>query len=328
MNDPHPLLQTPYRERIDRREAVGRLSAALVAGGAIAAGAIFFHDRSGTESGRIAVPDWRVEATGLPPGVISHGGDPAANVRRAVTALGGMDRFVKRGESVLLKPNAGWDRLPEQAADTNPEVIAELVRLCLAAGARRVIVADISCNDPLRSFERSGIGPAARRAGAEVVTSRRVHLVRAAVGGPVTGLQVMGELLAADRVINVPVVKQHSLSRATLGMKNWFGVLGRGRARLHQSIDHSIAELAATFRPTLTVVDATRILMANGPQGGSLADVKRLDAVAVGIDPVACDAWGAALLGLQPRSLGFIAAAEGRGLGHGDPNLLRDLGTA
>jgi len=318
----------PYRHRIGRREALARIAAAAAAGSAVAGGAAYFHRRAARTAPRVVVPDWRVPAAGVPPGVIARGPDPAANVRLALAALGGVGRFVRPGETVLVKPNAGWDRLPEQAADTNPEVVAELVRLCLAAGARRVIVSDISCNDPLRSFERSGIGPAARKAGAEVVAGRAVRLACAEVGGPAAGLDVMADLLAADRVINVPVVKQHSLSLATLGMKNWFGVLGRGRARLHQNIHHSIAELAATFRPTLTVIDATRILMANGPQGGSLGDVKRVDAVAVGVDPVACDAWGVQLLGLDPRRVGFIAAAEGRGLGRGDPAILTDLGTA
>ncbi len=322
------MMQTPYRRTIDRREALLRISATLVAGGAVTAGGLFFYDRNATAPTARSIPDWRTAEPHILPGVIAHGDDPAQNVRRALHALGGMDRFVKKGHTVLIKPNVGWDRLPEQAADTNPEVVAELVRLCLAAGARRVIVSDISCNDPSRSFEHSGIGPAARAAGAIVASGTGVHLVHARTGGPVAGLDVMGELLDADRVINVPVVKQHSLSQATLGMKNWFGVLGTGRARLHQDIHHSIAELAATFRPTLTVVDATRILMASGPQGGSLADVKQVRAIAAGIDPVACDAWGASLLGLDPRRVGFIAAAEGRGLGRADPGILEDLGTA
>ncbi|NOZ78497.1 MAG: DUF362 domain-containing protein [Acidobacteria bacterium] len=321
-------MNDPYRHPIDRREALLRISAALAAGGAVTAGGIFFHDRRIVSPSARPVPDWRTDEAHLPPGVIARGSDPAANVRRALDALGGVDRFVARGHTVLIKPNVGWDRLPEQAADTNPQVVAELVRLSLAAGARRVIVADISCNDPARSFEHSGIGPAARAAGAIVLVGPKIRLVRTRTGGPAAGLEVMEALLDADRVINVPVVKQHSLSLATLGMKNWFGVLGRGRARLHQNINHSIAELAATFRPTLTVIDATRILTANGPQGGSLADVREVHALAAGIDPVACDAWGATLLGLEPRRVGYIAAAEGRGLGRADPRLLEDLGTA
>jgi uncharacterized protein (DUF362 family) len=238
-----------------------------------------------------------------------------------------MERFVRPGESVLIKPNIGWDRLPEQAANTDPIVVAELVRLCRGANARRVVVTDISCNDPRRCFARSGIALAAAAAGAEVVELASLRLRQAGLTGLASGIDVIDDLLRADRVVNVPVVKHHSLSRVTLGMKNWFGALGRGRNRLHQSIHRALAELGATFRPTLTVMDATRILTANGPQGGSLADVRAVNAVAAGVDPVACDAWGAALLGLDPRTLGFLGEAEQRGLGRNDASLVKELGT-
>ena len=141
-------------------------------------------------------------------------------------------------------------------------------------------------------------------------------------------MEVFAPLLTANRVINVPVVKHHSLSRVTIGMKNWMGVLGRGRNRLHQDIQRAMAELGAMFRPTLTVIDATRVLMRNGPQGGSLADVKQVGAIAAGIDPVLCDAWGATQLGLDPNSLGFISEAEQKGLGRSDVKLITELGVA
>jgi uncharacterized protein (DUF362 family) len=239
-----------------------------------------------------------------------------------------MDRFVGRGETVVIKPNVGWDRLPEQAANTDPLLVAELVRLCLGAGAKRVVVTDNSCNDPRRCFARSGIQDAAANAGAEVLDASRAGFRPATLSGYSTGLEVLEDVLQADRVINVPVVKHHSLTRATLGMKNWFGVLGTGRNRLHQNANRAIAELGAMFRPTFTVVDATRVLLAGGPQGGSLSDVRAVNAVAVGIDPVACDAWGAAQMGLDPRDLGFIQEAEQVGLGRGDLSLIRELGTA
>jgi uncharacterized protein (DUF362 family) len=191
-----------------------------------------------------------------------------------------------------------------------------------------VVVADVSCNDPGRCFSRSGIRAAAEAAGAEVLDSRKLEMVPASLAGAAAGMEVIAPLLAADRVINVPVAKHHGLSRVTLGMKNWFGVLGRGRNRLHQDIDRSIAELAAQFRPTLTVVDATRVLLGNGPQGGSLDDVKAVQALCAGTDPVLCDAWGAVVLGVDPRTLGFVGEAERRGLGKGDPALVRELGKA
>ncbi len=321
-------MNAPERPTITRREAMLRISSTVAAAAAVGAGVVAFHDRRIVTTASAAIPDWRVLAGEHAPAAAARGTDPAANVRRAVAALGGMERFVRPGESVLIKPNVGWDRIPEQAADTDPNVVAELVRLCRAAGARRVVVADISCNDPRRCFASSGILAAAGAAGAEVLDARQLRLVPAGLSGLAEGLEVVEELLRADRVINVPVVKHHSLSRVTLGMKNWFGVLGAGRNRLHQDIDRAVAELGATFLPTLTVVDATRILTANGPVGGSLADVRAVGAVLAGTDPVLADAWGAALLGRRPDTLGFITQAEQRGLGRADLALVTELGTA
>ncbi len=314
--------------KVTRREALLRLSSTAVAAAAVGAGAAFFHDRRNVSAGAAAIPDWRVPGNGGAPAAAARGGDAAANVRRAVAALGGIERFVRSGDVVLIKPNIGWDRLPEQAADTDPAVVAEVVRMCRAAGARRVVVTDISCNDPRRCFARSGIAAAAGAAGADVIESRRLRLVPVTLTGLSAGLEVVDELLRAAKVVNVPVVKHHSLSRVTLGMKNWFGVLGKGRNRLHQDVDRAVAELGATFRPTLTVVDATRVLAANGPVGGSLADVIATNAVLAATDPVLADAWGAALLGHKPAALGFIAEAERRGLGRADLALVKELGTA
>lgn len=321
-------MSTPYDERLSRRELVGRLSAAGAVAAAVGTGAWFFHGRRPTSSAAPAIPDWRVPSDGLPArAAAARGEDPADNTRRAVAALGGIERFVSRGDRVLIKPNVGWDRLPAQAANSDPTVVAEMVRLCLGAGAERVVVTDISCNDPRRCFARSGISEAAGAAGADVIATG-VTTVPTAISGLSSGIEVIEAVLQATKVINLPVVKHHSLARATLGMKNWFGVLGRGRNRLHQSIDRAVAELGATFRPTLTVMDATRVLTGNGPQGGSLGDVRVVNAVLAGIDPVLCDAWGAAQLGLDPRSLEFITEAARRGLGGFDLTDVVEVGTA
>ena len=318
-------MSAPEERGISRREAVVRLAQAGVAAAAVGAGVIAFTDRRAAAAVPPSVRDWRM--TGEPlRAVAARGADPAANVRRALAALGGMGRFVRKGEVVLVKPNVGWDRLPAQAANSDPDVVAEVVRQALGAGARKVIVADISCNDPRRCFGRSGVRETAEKAGAVVLDGSQLRLVPAGLSGAAAGLEVIEPLLAADRVVNVPVAKHHGLSGVTLGFKNWFGVLGQGRNRLHQDIDRSIAELGATFRPTLTVVDATRVLLGNGPQGGSLSDVKAIGAVAVGTDPVLLDAWGARQLGVDPRTLGFIAEAERRDLGRSDLSLVRELG--
>jgi uncharacterized protein (DUF362 family) len=315
--------------RITRREAAIRLSQAAIAGAAVAGGAGFFAGRAKAAAGGPAIPDWRAKVSGAAARTYAaRGDDPAKNVRRVLAALGGMEAFVRKGDLVLVKPNVGWDRIPDQAANTDPQVVAELVRACRAAGAKKVVVADNSCNDPRRCFARSGIRTAAEAAGAEVLDASQMRMVAATIPGAAEGLEVLEPVLQATCVINVPVAKHHGLSRATLGMKNWFGVLGRGRNRLHQDIDRTIAELGAVFRPTLTVIDATRVLLGNGPQGGSLDDVRAVGAICAGVDPVLCDAWGAGTLGVRPADLGFIGEAERRGLGTSDVSQVKELGKA
>jgi uncharacterized protein (DUF362 family) len=266
------------------------------------------------------IRDHRVEKIqGAVQMAIARGPDPAANVRRAIAAMGGMEHFIKKGERVVIKPNIGWNRLPEQAANTNPEVVAEVVRLVAAAGAGKIWVTDVSVNTPEQCFARSGIEKAASAAGATVVRPSTTAFREVDVAGKLlrTG-DVLFPFVDADKVINLPVVKQHGLSRATMAMKNWYGVLGGQRVKLHQNIHLSIVDLAMMMRPTLTVMDATRILLANGPTGGSLADVKQMDTIAVSTDEVALDSFGAGLLGLMPTDLGFIVEGVKAGLGTSD----------
>ncbi len=307
-----------------RRELLGVFGPAALAMAGLGGVGTLLHGRAGRHrppSSDVAPPprDWRVGID--QPGRLAVAGasGPRVNVRRAVAALGGMGAFVRAGERVLIKPNCAWDRTPEQAANTDPEVVAELVRLCLEAGAASVVVADNTCHDPDRTFARSGIAAAARAAGAGVAHQRTAGTVRLALGGTRLGpWQVLRPVAEADRVINVPVVKQHSLTRATLGMKNWFGVVVGNRSSLHQRAHQVCAELGAAFRPTLTVVDATRILARGGPTGGSLDLVSSPDLVAVATDPVAADAWGGSLLDLDRHQLQHLAIAERLGLGTAD----------
>ncbi len=309
--------------RIGRRELLRTWTPPAAAALALGSAGWIFKDRRGRHhtNATTAAPrprDWRRVATGTPLAV-SRGKGPAGNLRAALEAVGGIGAHVGAGETVLVKPNCAWDRAPEQAANTDPELVAELVRLCLEAGASKVIVADNTCHDPRRSFTRSGIGPAARAAGADVLHQDTAGSAELDLGGSVLGIwRVLRPLAEVDRVINVPVVKHHSLARATLGMKNWFGVLLGPRPRLHQRIDQSVAELGAVLKPTLTVMDATRILTGGGPTGGSLDLVRAEDAVAVSLDPVAADAWGAHLLGLAPEDLPFLAIAHRLGAGTPD----------
>lgn len=285
--------------------------------GALGAGGFLLADRYrrfGRRAGHV-IPDHRV---GLPASVprivIARGVDPARNVRAAVERLGGMSRFVTPEDVVVVKPNIGWDRTPEQGANTHPDVVAEVVRLCRDARARRVVVSDCPVRRSRSAFERSGILAAARAAGAEVVAPEDSRYIPVEVSERLGTWDVLEPFVVATKVINVPVAKHHDLTGVTCGLKNWIGITGKLRVMFHDDIQRSIAELAALMRPTLTVVDASRVLMHHGPVGGSLDDVKPVRTVAAGVDPVALDAWACSLFGggALPENL-HLAAAMGLG---------------
>lgn len=247
---------------------------------------------------------------------VAHGPSPTAITRAAVGALGGMQRFVARGARVVVKPNIGWDRTPEQAANTNPEVVAELVKMALEAGARSVLVMDNPCNDPRRCYQRSGIADAVKAVGGTVDFFEDSRVRKMKLGGErLKEWEVHPAIVEADVRINCPVAKHHGLGELTLGMKNWMGSIGGPRGRLHQDLGTSIVDLAAFFKPQLTIIDGVRILTRGGPQGGSLSDVKRLDTVIATADPVAAEARGVILAGRKPEEFTHIARAAGRGLG-------------
>jgi len=253
----------------------------------------------------------------LPEMVVTQGDDPRQLVRKAIEELGSIKRFVSRGDVVVVKPNIAWDRTPEQAANTNPQVVAEMVRLCLEAGAKNVIVTDVSTNEPRRAFQRSGIAAAARAAGAQVILPEERKFKEVNLGGEVlASWPVFEPFLAADKMINIPIAKHHSLTGATLGMKNWYGILGGARHRLHQRIHESLVDLADFMRPTLTLVDAYRVLLRNGPTGGSLSDIALKKTLIAGTDPVALDAYAAkAYWDLDYHTLRYLKLAQDRKLG-------------
>jgi uncharacterized protein (DUF362 family) len=246
--------------------------------------------------------------------VIARGDDPARSVRAAVERLGGMSRFVTPADDVVVKPNVGWDRTPDQGANTHPDVVAEVVRLCRAARAARVIVSDCPVRRSRSAFERSGILAAARSAGAEVIAPEDSRYLTVEISKRLGTWDVLEPFVVATKLINVPVAKHHDLTGVTCGLKNWIGITGKLRVMFHDDIQRSIAELAALMRPTLTIVDASRVLMRHGPVGGSLDDVKPVRTIAAGVDPVALDAWACTLFGSSVLP-GNLSLAEAMGLG-------------
>lgn len=260
-----------------------------------------------------------VEATEKTELAVVQGESPSKITRAAIDAIGGIKRFISKGDVVVVKPNMAWDRTPEQAANTNPEVVATLVQMCLEAGAKKVKVFDRTVNDPRRCYVQSGIESAAKAAGAEVshIDYRKFKDVDTK-GASLKVWPIYTDILEADKIINVPIAKHHGLARLTMAMKNWMGVMGGSRGAIHQKLDECIAELAIFIKPTLTVLDAVRILTANGPQGGNLADVKKLDTVVASTDQVAVDSYGATLFGMRGSDLGYVRIAHQMGRGNMD----------
>jgi len=306
---------------LSRRDALIQL---LRLGGAAAGTAglgFWLHNRSTRPVAEAAVNAKRSHTVAndpsLPAMAVIQGDDPALLARQALIELGGIKRFVSRSDIVVVKPNIGWDRTPEQAANTNPQVVAEIVRQCWDAGAKRVIVTDVSCNDPRRCFQRSGIAEAGQRENAEVILPDPARYKEVDLQGEILHVwPILDTFLNADKIINVPIAKHHSLTGATLGMKNWYGILGGPRHQLHQKIHESLADLADFMRPTLTVLDCYRVLLRNGPTGGNLEDVALKKTLIASTDPVALDAYAAkAYWNLDVDSLPYLKMAASRGLG-------------
>ncbi len=256
--------------------------------------------------------------------VVAHGISPTKITKAAIDGLGGMKRFISKGDIVVVKPNIGWDRIPEYAATTNPEVVSAVVRLCYEVGAKQVKVFDRSVVDPRRCYKQSGIADAASAVGGIIsyVDERKFRELKLP-GIALKSWPLYTEIIEADKIINIPIAKAHSLSTLTLGMKNWMGIMGGSRGRIHQKIEGSLVDVAMTIKPALIVLDAVRILTANGPQGGDLADVKQLNTVIAGTDQVAVDAFGATLFGLKGANIGYVVAGYKAGLGTMDLSKLK-----
>lgn len=315
--------------RPSRRELITRVGAtgAVLAGSAVLGRIVWDKGGFGAASaeGARQVRDYRIKpASEFAEIAIARnkpeigGPDQTAEqiVRKAIDALGGMKRFISRGDVVVVKPNIGWDRMPIHAANTNPDVVGAVIQMAFEAGAKKVTVADGSCNDPNRCFQRSGIWRKAYGLGAEVVLPAEHRFRTTRMKGEVLDeWPIFTTLVDADKVINVPVAKHHNLAKYTAAMKNWYGVLGGRRNRLHQNIDTSIADLATFMRPSLVVIDAMRVLMRNGPQGGNIDDTKVLNTIIASTDQVAADALGCTLIGQHRDNLPYLKMGHERGLG-------------
>lgn len=324
-----PADAKPSKPRRRTRRIVLKAAGGLLAAGAVGAAGYGIYDyrqRFGRDALR-TIPDHRVPRPGGAPAmVIARGGTPAANARAALERLGGMKQFVTPDDVVVVKPNIGWDSTPAQGANTHPDVVVEVIKACLDVRAKRVIVTDCPVRDSREAFRKSGILRAAHAAGAEVVLPEESRYHTVEISKRLGTWSVLEPFVEATKIINVPIGKHHDFTGVTGGMKNWIGITLERRMSFHGDIDRSIAELAVLMRPTLTVIDASRVLMRNGPRGGNLADVKEFGALAAGTDPVALDAWACGLLDKPDEKLpGYLRLGEAAGLGRVDYRALEPV---
>ena len=251
---------------------------------------------------------------------VSEGKDYAQLTKNVIDALGGIKRFVKAGDTVVVKPNMGWDRKPEFAATTHPLVMKAIAEECLKAGAKKVKVFDNPCNEPRRSYENSGI-PAALKGidNVEVKQMEEERYKKTRLNGvALKEWELYGEALSANVFISVPIAKHHSLTRLTLASKNIMGIMGGNRGYIHRDIEDALADVNSVVKSHLIIIDATRILTNHGPSGGSLRDVKVLNTLIASTDIVAVDAYATGLFGLKPTEISITATAYKRGLGEID----------
>ena len=263
-------------------------------------------------------------AAPLPPVVKRTGLNIPELLDMTLAPLGGMSRFVRPGDRVVVKPNIGWDRTPELGANTHPQLVRAVIEHCLEAGAAEVRVFDNTCNDPRRCYVHSGIQEAVEtlrssKARIEHMDRRAYQDVAISRGQDLSSWSFYRPAIEADRFINLPVAKTHSIATLTLGMKNIMGVIGGNRGRLHRNIGDSVTDINLVVHSDLTIVDATRIMVANGPQGGRLSDVEQRDTLIASPDIVAADSLAATLFGYRPEQIPTVAAAARRGLGVMDP---------
>ncbi len=249
--------------------------------------------------------------------VVIKNGEPADMVKQAIDELGGISRFVKSGQTVLIKPNIAWDRSPEYAATTHPQAVVQVIRMCKQAGADRILVLDRTCNQARRCYHNTGIEEAAKKAGAQVrhIIDSRFETVDIPNGEMIKKWPLYKDALNADVLINMPIAKHHSISRVTLAFKNMMGLMGGNRGAIHRDFMTKIVDINAAIKADLTLIDGYRVLLRNGPSGGNLKDVALKKTIVAGVDPVAADTYAARLLDVDPDDLTYLKIAEKRGLG-------------
>lgn len=250
--------------------------------------------------------------------VAVKGSDPITMFDRGIEPLGGISAFVKPGQTVVVKPNIGWDTTPERAANTNPELIGHIVAKCYEAGAKSVSVFDNTCDEWKNCYTNSGIEQEVINNGGILVPGNSESYYRDVnipLGKSLKTAKVHELILDSDVFINVPVLKSHGSAKLTIAMKNLMGVVWDRRFWHRNDLHQCIADYATFRNPDLNIIDAYRVMKRNGPRGVSVEDVIRLDSLLISKDIVAVDAAAALLFGMEPNDIPYIAIANEMGIG-------------
>jgi len=247
-----------------------------------------------------------------------RGGEPDVMFDRAMAAMGGMGRFVKKGQKVVIKPNIGWDVPPDRAANTNPLLVKRIVEHCINAGAREVLVFDNTCDAWTKCYKTSGIEKYVKEAGGKVVpgnTEGYYHKVEVTQGKSLKDSKVHELILESDVFINVPVLKHHSATDLSISMKNLMGIIWDRRYWHRNDLHQCIADFTTWSKPDLNIIDAYRVMQKNGPRGVSVDDVGLYKTQIISADIVAADASATKLFGAEPEEIEYIKIADQMGVG-------------
>jgi uncharacterized protein (DUF362 family) len=253
--------------------------------------------------------------------VAIKGSSPAAMLEHGLNAMGGIKAFVKKNQTVVIKPNIGWDTPPDRAADTNPELVGRLIKLCKEAGAKDVYVFDHTCDTWSKCYKNSGIEKAVKDAGGKIApgnSESNYHEVEIKNGKRLKKAKVHELILDSAVFINLPVLKNHGSTRLSIGMKNMMGVVW-DRGYWHKNDLHQcIADFGTYRKPDLTIIDAYAVMKQNGPRGVSLDDVTIMKSMLISRDIVAADAAAAKLFGMEPEDISYINIADEMKVGRKD----------
>ena len=314
-----------HESPVNRREFLVRLgvTGALIAGSGLAARKLWKpkHFVPGFEKEKgLQLRSYAPEISKVMPSLaIAHGTEYEKTIRAAMAALGGMDRFIRHGDVVMIKPNVAFDRPPALAATTHPDALRAVAKLCFEAGAARVIIADNPINSPTGCFFKSGLTAVASEMNLDLMYPETNSFAP---------LSLTGEILKewtffntpfkqATKVIGLAPCKDHNLCHASMTTKNWYGLLGGRRNQFHQHIHSIVSDFALMMKPTLVILDGMNVLMSNGPTGGRLSDVKPMNTIVAGTDMIAVDSYGYShLLERDIAELTYLHKANERGLGN------------